>query len=58
MVLTQLLSSLITCFTLLNFGSASLKITGTVLRIIQVGGFWASWSSRRTGRATPRRGVK
>ena len=28
------------------------------IMIIEVGGFWASWSSRSTGRATPRRGVK
>ena len=28
------------------------------IRIIKVGGFWASWGSGSTGRATPRRGVK
>ena len=28
------------------------------IKIIEVGWFWASWSSRSTGRATLRRGVK
>ena len=55
MVLTQFAHNLLNRF---KFRASISENNWDSIKIIEVGGFWASWGSRSTGRATPRRGVK